>query len=161
MNYDIVLMNRDVLTEDFAKLLGFSKLIFKEDFSKFGIIESKNYETDRKLIENKRIKVLVDPHVNIERDSLHFRKGGLNHIVCNLAHKNSVAVGFSLSSIDSPVIIGRIRQNIKLCRKYNVKILFFTFAKTKYELRSAIDLISLLRVLGMNGMEAKQALSFI
>ena len=52
-------------------------------------------------------------------------------------------------------------QSIKLCRKYKVKLFFFSFANSKYEMVSRIDFISLLKVLGMNGKEAKTALSFV
>jgi len=79
---------------------------------------------------------------------------------CALANKNEVAVGVSLNSLNGPVMIGRIKQNIKLCRKYKVKMLFFTFAQNKYEMKGAQDLLSLLRVLGMTGKEARDALSF-
>ncbi len=160
MYCDFVLSNKNDELLEFAKKLGFSKILFKEEFSKIGLVEYKDYESARKLIESKKVKILVNPHVNVFRDSLHFRSGGLNQVVCNLANKNDVAIGFSLDSISNPVMIGRVKQNIFLCRKFKVKMLFFTFAKTKYELRAVQDLLSLLRVLGMNGKEAKEALSF-
>ncbi len=159
MYCDIVLASKDSELEKFAKKLGFSKLLFKEDFNKFGIVESKDYETNRKLIEGKRIKVLVNPHINSYRDSLHFRASGVNHILCKLAHDNEIAFGFSLDSMNNAVMIGRVKQIITLCRKYKVRVLFFSFAKNMYELRGMQDMLSLLRVLGMTGKEAKDALS--
>ena len=160
MYCDFVLASKDLEFEKFAKRLGFSRLVFKDDFSKMGIAEAKDYGTNRKLVETKRVKILVNPHINSNKDSLHFRTGGLDHVLCNLASKNNTAIGFSLDSLNNPVVIGRVKQNIKLCRKYKVRMVFFTFAKNKYELRSVQDLLSLLRVLGMNGKEAKDALSY-
>src|SRR3989344_3036499 len=116
MYCDFVLMKIDSDVESFANKLGFSKLYFLSDFDKLGLFESKDYDTNRKLVESKKINSLVNP-----------------------------------------VMFGRVKQNIKLCRKYKVKILFFTFAKSKYELKGLQDLLSLLRVLGMNGIEAKSA----
>lgn len=159
MYYDVVLANKDDDLEYFAKKLGFYRLIFKEEFSKFGIVEAKDYDTNRKLVESKKVLVLVNPHVNTAKDSLHFRSGGLDHVLCNLANKNGVAIGFSLDSLANSVMLGRFKQNIRLCRKYKVKMLFFSFAKSKYELRAVQDILSLLRVLGMTGNEAKEALS--
>lgn len=160
MYCDFILMNKDESLLEFSKKLGFSKLIFKEEFSKIGLIEYKDYETARKLVENKKVKILVNPHVNVHRDSLHFRSGGLDQVVCALANKNDVAIGFSLDNLSNPIMLGRVKQNILLCRKYKVKMLFFTFGKTRYELRGVQDLLSLLRVLGMNGKEANEALSY-
>ncbi len=157
---DFVLADKDYEFEEFAKKLGFSKLFFKDEFIKLGLVEYNDYENARKLVENKKIRVLLNPHFNFYKDSLHYRSGGLDHIICGLAHKNNIAIGISLNSLENPLLIGRVKQNIKLCRKYKVKILFFTFAKNKYELRSAYDLISFLKVLGMTGKEAKDALSY-
>ena len=161
MYCDFVLMKIDSDVESFANKLGFTKLYFLSDFDKLGLFESKDYDTNRKLVESKKIKILVNPHLNNYKDSFHFRSSGLDHVLCGLMHRNNIAIGFSLDSLINPVMFGRVKQNIKLCRKYKVKILFFTFAKSKYELKGLQDLLSLLRVLGMNGIEAKSALSFI
>ena len=81
-------------------------------------------------------------------------------MICRLAHENNVAIGVSLNSLYGPFLLGRFKQNIKLCRKYKVKILFFTFAKNKYELRGKEDMLGFLRAMGMTGKEAKSALNW-
>ena len=134
MYCDFVLMDKDNEIEKFSQKLGFSKLIFKEDFNKYKLYEYKDYENARKLVESKKVKILVNPHVNIYRDTLHFRSGGLDPVLCNLAHKNEIMIGFSLDTVSNAVMLGRLRQNVMLCRKYKVKIQFFTFAKNPYEL---------------------------
>ncbi len=161
MFVDFVLMDPDKTIEEFANKLGFSKLIFQNDFNKAGFFFAKDYSVNRQQVESGRIKVLVNPHINENKDSLHFRVGGLDQVICKIASLNNIAIGFSLDSLNNPVLIGRIKQNIKLCRKFKVRMLFFTFAKTKYDLRSAPDLLSLLHVFGMTGNEAKTALSGI
>ncbi len=159
MYCDIVLMDGNAEIVNFARRLGFSKIIFKEDFAKLGIIEARDYSYNRNLIETKKVKVLVNPQVNTLKDRLHYRSSGLDQILCTLANKNNIAIGFSFNTLDNPVLIGRLKQNIRLCRKYKVKMLFFYFAENKYRLRSVNDLLSLLRVLGMTGKEAKIALN--
>lgn len=155
---DLVLIGRDEDLENFARKLGFNKLIFKEDFDKLGIVISKDYDTNRRLIERKKIKILVDVHMNNFKDNLHFRSSGLNQVICKLMNKNNVALGISLASIENGLMLGRIKQNIKLCRKYKVKMKFFSFAKGKYEMRAREDMIPFLRAIGMTGKEAKDAL---
>ena len=46
-------------------------------------------------------------------------------------------------------IMGRMIQNVKLCKKYRVKMIFSSFANTKYELRSEAILTSFSRILGI------------
>lgn len=157
---DITLMERSEGVEKFGNNLGFSRIFFKEDFGKLGIVISKDYDTDRKLVERRKVKILVDVHVNNSRDNLHFRSSGLNQVICKFMNKNNVALGMSLGSIKDGIMLGRIKQNIILCRKYKVKIKFFSFAKSKYEMRAREDMISFLRAIGMNGKEAKEALSY-
>ncbi len=159
MYCDIVLIDKNQDIEKFANKLGFNKLIFKEDFDKIGLVVSKDYDSNRKLIENKKVKILVNPHINDLRDSFHFRASGLDQIICKSANKNDISIGISLDSLNNPVMLGRVKQNIKLCRKYKVKIKFFTFAEDKYKLRAREDLLSFLRAIGMTGKEAKEALS--
>lgn len=98
------------------------------------------------------------------RDFMHQRGSGLNHILCRLASQNKVKIGFSFSSIlaGSAVkraqIIGRIKQNIMLCRKYKCGTVIASFAKSPYEMRSPADLMSFFIELGMHPREAKDSL---
>ena len=159
MYTDIVLMERNKEAENLSKKLGFEKLVFKEEFSKIGLFISEDPDKNRKLIEGKKIKILANPHVNSLNDSLHHRSSGLNQVMCRLMHENDIALGVSLNSLYDPVLLGRFKQNIKLCRKYKVRILFFTFAESKYELRGREDMLGFLRAIGMTGKEAKNALN--
>lgn len=160
MYCDIVLINRDKDTEELARKLGFSNVFFKEDFDKLGLVISKDFSTDRNLVERKKVKILVNPHMNQMRDSLHFRSSGLNQVLCILCNKNNVAVGFSLNGLDDQKLLGRVKQNIMLCRKYKVKMKFFTFAENKYGLKGREDMLAFLRTIGMTGKEAKEAISY-
>lgn len=97
-------------------------------------------------------------------DSLHSRHSGLNHILCRLAEKNNIALGVSFSQLlnssppKRPEILGRAMQNIRLARKYKMKIKLASFARNPYEMRACNDLLSLGTVLGMHPSEAKMAL---
>jgi len=130
------------------------------------IIEaSDDDELNRIVFENKKVDIIF--HLEDKRkpyDPTHFRNSGLNQVLCKLANKNNIHIGFSLDEIlkskNQSLLIGRIKQNIKLCRKYKVKMVFASLAKDKYGLRLSKDLISLMKVLGMTPGEAKHALEY-
>jgi RNase P/RNase MRP subunit p30 len=99
------------------------------------------------------------------KDTMHQRYSGLNNVLCELAFRNKVKIAFSFSSIlntsgaQRATLFGRMMQNISLCRKYKVKTLVGSFARSTFEMRSAKDLQSLFIVLGMHPKEAKDAMS--
>ncbi|MBW2977569.1 hypothetical protein KY331_01870 [Candidatus Woesearchaeota archaeon] len=120
-------------------------------------------EQDQRVLEKLSPDIIFDLELFPKKDPLNFRLSGLNQVLCNLAHKNKVAVAFSFSSIlnskNKPQLLGRIMQNITLCRKYKVKTIFASFAQNPLQMRSAHDLISLATVLGMHPSEAKSSLT--
>tara|TARA_Y100000294_G_scaffold45400_1_gene41930 strand:+ start:9001 stop:9606 length:606 start_codon:yes stop_codon:yes gene_type:complete len=107
---------------------------------------------DRKIMEGSKAHMIFSFEDNIKRDFIHQRASGLNHILCKLANENNIIMGFSLSSIlnteNKHVILGRIVQNIKMCRKFKVKTAIASFAKNPYEMKSTHDLSSLFYILG-------------
>lgn len=93
--------------------------------------------------------------------------GKLNQVLCKSANKNNTAIGFSFNEILEEegkkriILLGKIKEIIRLCRKYKVRIILATFASDFYELRNSSDLISFLITLGMHPKEAKEALTNI
>ena len=126
-------------------------------------IAIKSSENNREIIEASKANLIFSFEENNKRDFMHQRASGLNHILCKLAEQNNVAIGFSLSSIldskNKHIILGRIMQNIKLCRKYKVKTVIASFASNPYEMKSPHDIISLFVNLGMTQKESKDSLN--
>ncbi|MBN1644493.1 hypothetical protein JW851_00435 [Candidatus Woesearchaeota archaeon] len=124
----------------------------------------KNPDDARFAFEKSKPNCVFDLELQ-KKDFIHQRGSGLNHIMAKLANQNSINIGFSFSSIlnASPIqrsrIIGRIKQNIKLCRKYKVKTVIASFAVNPFDMRSFNDLISFFTVLGMHPKEAKDSLN--
>ena len=118
----------------------------------------------RKAVESKSTDMLLAPEKSSVKDYMHQRGSGLNQVLCALAAKNKVAMGFSfvelLNTQKQARVLGRMRQNVRLCRKYKVKMVLASFAKNKWEMRSASDLQSFGKVLGMTAKEVKQAMNF-
>lgn len=113
------------------------------------------------ILSSKNVDILVSPELYEDKDSLHERNSGLNHILCKLAKKNNIIIAFSFSDIlkaDSK-LLGKIMQNIKLCRKYKVRTLIASFASSKFEMRSPYDLKALFETLGMMPNDIKKSLS--
>lgn len=112
----------------------------------------KSSTNDKEAIEKLKPDVIFSFEDNIKKDFVHQRASGLNHILCKSAKDNGVMIGFSLSSIlnteDKHKILGRMMQNIGLCRKYKVKMIIASFAQSPFGMRSPHDLIGLFKVLG-------------
>lgn len=168
-----------VLTDENLEGLGFSevrriKVISAETKPELGKRLKKGIinvvlggRLNRQILEDRRVDILLSPENGIKEDSLHQRNSGLNHILCNLAKKNNIAIAFNFNdvlkshNIERAKILGRMMQNVRLCRKYKVKMILASFAKDKYEMRSQRDLVSFALTIGMTADEARKSLSNI
>ncbi len=87
----------------------------------------------------------------------------LNIPLCRHLNKENIMVAFSLSEIINTkerwITMSKMMQDIRMCRKYKIKMLFASFARTPEEQAGAYEIYSLARVLGMMPGEAKTALS--
>lgn len=160
---DELIKNKEKLKKTKIKLL--FGLKFKSKRKVYDFIVAKASGKSRDILERRKADIIYDFEKNAREDYIHHRASGLNQVLCKLARKNNVAVGFSVSSIlnskQKPVLLGRIKQNVRLCRKYKVKVVIGSFSSEPYEMRSLHDLISLFCLLGMHPSEARKALSFL
>ena len=119
---------------------------------------------NRKTVENRKIDMLVSPERETFGRNLVTMDSGLNEVICRLANKHNVAVGISfhdiLTSKNRNELLAKIMQNVRLCRKYKVKMVMASFAGNKFEMRHSKDMYNFCLVLGMNDKEAKEALNF-
>ncbi|MBI4448231.1 hypothetical protein HY643_04570 [Candidatus Woesearchaeota archaeon] len=116
----------------------------------------------RAALENKKTDILIVEDLSEEKDFMKHRQSGLNKIFTDLARKNDVRIAFSFSQIlnskNRQKFMGRLMQNIKLCRKSKAKMLTATFSKNKWESRAKEDLASLMKCLGMTPGEVNNSL---
>lgn len=135
------------------------KLPKQEDKNKIIVIQGGDDDLTRQALSSKFVDILLDPHEGSRRDFMHHRDSGLNQVLCHLAREHSIAVGFSLQSIlrakNRAGSLGRIMQNIQLCRKYKVRMVIGSFASNAWEERNEKDLQALFKVLGMTGKEVQ------
>lgn len=89
-----------------------------------------------------------------QKDGLHQRRSGLNHVILKEMKKKKVSVLVSYAQLQETTglkrntILGRIQQNILLCRKENVKISLVSLATNQNQLRHQKDVKAMMRVLG-------------
>jgi len=121
------------------------------------IVMAKDDEFNRTILENKRVDFLIDVESGNKHDRLKQRDSGLNQVLCKLARDNEVSIGINLrhlnkgSDFEKAKYLSRLLQNVKLCKKYQVKMVLFNVDKRKK------DLNGLLLTLGMSTDMAKFA----
>lgn len=106
-------------------------------------------ELNRKILEKERVDVLLLVLTG-RRDKQKQRNSGFNQVLAKIAKKKQVSVGINLDEIlaagleEKAEILARIRQNIEICSKDKLKMVFLAA-----EARSQYDLKALGLVLGM------------
>ncbi len=173
---NILLIRKSKELEELSQKLGFTKTLFLDD--DFVLVRGKNHKELLDQIKTAKRKnklayyqpeteemfrfalehTPVDLVFGLEKinpsDSLHYLRGGLDQILCKIAVDKEKTLGFSFQQIleakDKNKLIARMKFNLKLCQKYQVKFIFGNFSLKKEELRSAKDLEAFLRVLGKN-----------
>jgi len=114
---------------------------------------------NRKAVENKTVDILMSPEKGRNKDFMKSRNSGLNQVLCKLANKNDVAIGYDFNYLlkakesQRSNIIGRMKFNVKLCNKYKLKM--YVCNSTKEE-RNNSDLEAFGRVLGMRKVIVKK-----
>ncbi|MFH0977845.1 MAG: RNase P subunit p30 family protein [Candidatus Woesearchaeota archaeon] len=120
----------------------------------------------RYVLEKEKPSLVFGLEDSTRKDFMHYRNSGLNHFSCSLLAKNDVLLGISLHSLlcsdehKRIVLLGRLSQNIDLCRKYGAKPVLASFARSPFGMRSPHDLFAFAITLGMSTKQAKDALEF-
>jgi len=172
-NYLVMKKSEEI--EKLSKSLGFERTYFiNEDFvilsnlSKKELLKQASKAKQKKLMvfyrpESEEMvrfaleKTTVDAIFGAElinpKDSVHFLRGGLDQVPCKIASEKEKMVGFSFHELmeaqNKGKLLGRMKFNVSLCRKYQVKVEFLTFFGHLEEMRSANDLQLFLRILGI------------
>jgi RNase P/RNase MRP subunit p30 len=112
----------------------------------------------RNAVEKIKPNIIFNQENVDKSDFIHQRNSGINHVICNIAKKNDVNIAFSFQSLLNNKlrtrIMGRVRQNVKLCKKYDVNILIASFSNNPMNMRSPDELKSLFINFWMHPKEA-------
>ena len=139
---------------------------FKKAAAKSKFLAAKSSDKDRIFIESKKIKLIYGFEDANKKDYIHQRASGLNQVLCEIARQNNVTVGFSYSSLlNKPnqitsLLMGRMMQNIILCRKYKVNTIIASFSDEPFGLRAHHDIASMFNLFGMNDKNIRNSLDY-
>jgi RNase P/RNase MRP subunit p30 len=121
----------------------------------------------RETIEKKEVDCIYELENGPKPDKMHYANAGLNQVLAVIAKDNTTIITFSFSmllnadSLRRATVMGRIRQNIRICRKYKVATAFASFARMPYEMRPEHDFMNLGTALGMHPKDAQTAVSSV
>lgn len=120
---------------------------------RFVIVLGGNNEINRTALESKHADMLLNPEQEREKDFMKYRDSGLNHVLCKIAKENGKAIGIDFSQIrkmkgkEDAERLGRVLQNIRLCRKYDVRLVLASLAKNEKEMVHSAELKAFARTL--------------
>jgi RNase P/RNase MRP subunit p30 len=118
------------------------------------ILLSQDDEFNRKALEIKGLNLLVINENLFLKDYMKQRNSGLNEVLANICAEKNISIGIQIEEIinkdtkEKARALARLAQNIMLCKKSKVKLVFLGNIKDKLALQSL--LLSL-------GADSKQA----
>jgi hypothetical protein len=127
------------------------------------IVQGRDEKFNRFVIERTPALALANVEQFHSKDHLHFRRSGLDQVLCKLLAREGKGVLVSLRSLldnGRSKYLGRVQQNVSFCNKYNIPYGIVSFAQTVEGMRGSYDLRSLLVTLGMEGKQWKMADEF-
>jgi hypothetical protein len=118
---------------------------------KTGLIEKKGFDEILLLGTSisalpKKATLLVNNEFDTEKDFVHQRRSGLNHVFIKECKKKNITLLLNISKLRSlplekqGIILGRMKQNAKLARKYGVSFEVVSMARNVEEIRSRGDM---------------------
>ncbi|MBI2046884.1 hypothetical protein HYT26_01840 [Candidatus Pacearchaeota archaeon] len=126
------------------------------------IVKGRDDSFNRKILENKKVNILLSPEKGYKKDKLKQGDSGLNHVLCRIASQNNIAIGIDFEEmLDKKEDEGkkqlaehlrRIMQNIRLCKKAKTNMILMNKSG-----RDDYDLRAFLTTLGMPTDMAKRA----
>lgn len=119
---------------------------------------------ERNFVESKASRFHYGFQDLEQKDSLHYRKSGINQVIGKLLkEKEKVLVIDMESFVLSKSIaksLGRLKFNLEMAKKYEFNLVICSFASNPWNMRSSKDFEGLIRSLGYQ-KEAKKAVSFL
>ena len=119
-------------------------------------LESDSYKVLRQAVDKKLVDGIVHAEFQAKKDSVHYRRSGIDDVLARFMAKNKVAYVIDLKALlgssELDMVLGRVIQNIMLCKKFKTKILVVN-ADVDKEI-----LLSFLESLGIERSRAKEVI---
>lgn len=124
-------------------------------------------EFNRRALETLKINYLISPELTEQKDTLKQRSSGMNDFMAKLAIDKKIIIVEGLNFIiqqkdrkTRAMLLSRIIQNIKICRKAGCDIKFASFAKNEDEIMEEKDKQSIGFSLGMSSQQVKKCCEY-
>lgn len=124
-------------------------------------ILSQDDEFNRKALEIKGLNILIINEDFEKKDYSKQRNSGLNEVLANICKQKDIEIAIQIdkiskkNSLEKAKSLSRLRQNIMLCRKSDVKIVFLTESPANKSKTN--ELKSLLLTLGASTKQSSEA----
>ena len=109
------------------------------------IIVRSDRETERWVVEHSQPMLIYGFEMQERKDFMHHRNAGLTDILAKMMHEYNVAYGFSVAELIcapkelQPILLGRLRQNVMIAKKYKIEIILASFAADPMLMRNLKD----------------------
>jgi RNase P/RNase MRP subunit p30 len=146
-NYDAILIKTESI-EIMRRIIDKASDHFSEI-----IVLGTNDVVNRTFLEHKKTTALLSPEYRRRKDFINYRNSGLNQVLCKIAKENGKTIIENFSDIfdadkkTKSIILGRIMQNAKLCKKYKTKFILRNFTNNEQYLNSSHELNNFERIL--------------
>jgi RNase P/RNase MRP subunit p30 len=121
---------------------------------------------NRRVIETLNIDYLVSPERGLKKDTLKQRDSGINHVVAKLAKEKGVLIVVNMNEVsrlkgkEKALRLGRIIQNVKICRKAGCGIMIGSFGSKKSEVFGEKERRAFGVSLGMSSVQSRDCVLF-
>ena len=133
-----------LIEKNFSRL----KELIKKNNTKEIIFTSEDDDLNRKVMEKLPIQIILIPLEN-RKDYSKQRNSGFNQVMAKIAKKNKIKIGIKLDELilskNKEQILARLKQNIILCNKNKIQIIFIQEKNKK----KSHELKALSLILGM------------
>jgi len=104
------------------------------------LVEAVDDDFDRFVLEKTRADFIFGLEKVHRKDAMHYRRSGLDQVLCKILAEKKKTVVFSLKDVLEPLFLGRMIQNLKFCKKYKVKFILGSLAQEPEDMKAAYDL---------------------
>lgn len=126
-------------------------------------------KVNRFFVESTQIDFLQDPHNTLflgKMDFIHHFNSGMNHILCKLAKEKNIGLINSLNftygkKFFIPKEIGRINQNLKFARKYDINSIINFIVKYPAQIKTKEELLGIMSFFDLSTKQKKASFQIL
>ena len=121
---------------------------------------------NRRVVETLKVDYLVSPEGGFKKDGLKQRDSGINHVVAKIAKEKGILIVVDFNSVsklegkEKALRIGRIIQNVKVCRKAGCGLKIGSFGFEKGEVFDEKERRAFGLSLGMSSVQSADCVRF-